>query len=264
MTNRRDVLILGSATLAANTGFSRAASTAVEKKTYVLVHGAGHGGWCWRDVRPLLRNAGHDVFTPTMTGVGERVHLRHPGIDLNTHITDIVNVIEFEELDDVILVGHSYGARIVTGVADRVKDKIRHLVLLDGTMPYDGEPTIEAERAGGFRAMAIDGYLMPNIPARSFGIPEEDTDKIDWVERRVTEHMTETFLEPIKLPNGGGAGLPKTFIRCNDPPFRPGDNAMEKRIEADPDDWNYVQLASGHDAMVISPNELSEIFLGIS
>jgi pimeloyl-ACP methyl ester carboxylesterase len=264
MPTRRDILYLSAAAVAMAPTLVAVASSSQDRKTYVLVHGAGHGGWCWRDVRRILRDAGHEVFTPTMTGLGERIHLRSSDISIETHITDIVNVIEFEELDDVILVGHSYGARIVTGVADRIKDQIRHLVLLDGTMPLDGEPTIEEERAGGCRAMAIDGYLMPNFPATAFGIPRGDTDKIDWVNRRLTEHMTETFLEPINLPNAGGAGLPKTFIRCTDPPFRPGDDAMEKRIEADPDDWTYVQIATGHDAMVTAPEELSEILLGVS
>lgn len=265
MSNRRDVLILGStAALTLSAESVAAAADPQDIKTYVLVHGAGHGGWCWHDVRLLLRNAGHEVFTPTLTGLGERVHLRSPEIRTETHITDIVNVIEFEELEDIILVGHSYGARVVTGVADRIKKKIRHLVLLDGMMPYDGESVIEAEYADGFRAMAIDGYLMPNVPATAFGIPKSDKEKVDWVNRRLTEHLTETFLEPINLPNGGGKGLPKTFIRCTDPPFRPGDDAMEKRIREDPAEWTYIQIATGHDAMVTAPGELSDILLGVS
>ena len=106
---------------------------------FVIVHGAWHGGWCWRDVRTILRDNGHEVFTPTLTGLGERSHLMSPEIDMNTHIQDIVNVIAWEEMSDVILVSHSYGGNVITGVADRAKDRLRHVVYLDAFVPKDGE-----------------------------------------------------------------------------------------------------------------------------
>src|SRR5271167_937589 len=107
--------------------------------TFVLVHGAWHGGWCYKRVAQLLREAGHEIYTPTLTGVGERVHLMTPAVTLDTHIQDILNVIRFEELADVVLCGHSYGGMVITGVADKVPDKIRSLVYLDAFVPNDGE-----------------------------------------------------------------------------------------------------------------------------
>ncbi|MGZ0244868.1 MAG: alpha/beta fold hydrolase, partial [Alphaproteobacteria bacterium] len=107
--------------------------------SFVLVHGAWHGGWCWRDVRRVLEEHGHTVFTPTLTGLGERSHLLSPDIDLETHIADVINLLVWEELNDVILVGHSYGGMVITGVADQAKDRLRHIVYLDAFLPADGE-----------------------------------------------------------------------------------------------------------------------------
>jgi pimeloyl-ACP methyl ester carboxylesterase len=107
--------------------------------THVLVHGAWHGGWCWRKVTPLLRAAGHEVYTPTLTGLGERVHLGGPHIDLEMHIQDIVNVLEYGDLRDVILTGHSYGGMVITGVAERAADRLSHLIYLDAFVPSNGE-----------------------------------------------------------------------------------------------------------------------------
>jgi len=113
------------------------------KSTYVLVHGAWHGGWCWKKVAPALRAAGHVVYTPTLTGLGERAHLANPAIDLATHVADVVNLLEAEELDKVVLVGHSYGGMVVTGVADRAADRIGRLVYLDAANPKDGQSLVD-------------------------------------------------------------------------------------------------------------------------
>ncbi len=107
--------------------------------TFVLVHGAWHGGWCWRDVRAILRAGGHEAFTPTLTGLGERSHLLSRDIDMNTHVADVANTIVWEELEDVVLVGHSYGGNVITGVADRMKDRLAHAVYLDAFVPKDGD-----------------------------------------------------------------------------------------------------------------------------
>src|SRR5437764_8833612 len=111
--------------------------------TYVLVHGGGHGGWCYQRVARILRSAGHDVYTPTLTGLGERSHLMRPGIDLDTHILDIVNVLHYEDLRDVILVGHSYGGMVITGAADRASDRVGRLVYLDAANPKNGESLVD-------------------------------------------------------------------------------------------------------------------------
>ncbi len=129
--------------------------------TYVLVHGGGHGGWCYQRVARLLRAPGHEVYTPTLTGLGEREHLLSPDIDLDTHITDVVKVMQFEDLHDVILVGHSYGGMVITGIADRATDRVGHIVYLDAANPENGQSLVDvaelfmdAARAG---ARVVDG-----------------------------------------------------------------------------------------------------------
>ena len=146
--------------------------------TYVLVHGAWHGGWCWKRVAPLLRAAGHEVYTytPTLTGLGERAHLLSRDIDLDTHITDIVNVLAYEELTDVVLVGHSYGGMVIAGVADRVPERVAHLVYLDAFVPRDGQAVhdiFSPEFAAHLQALALaegDGWRIPAPPAASYGV----------------------------------------------------------------------------------------------
>lgn len=268
MVSRRDILRVASRGAAAAIIQSSTSSQGAEaqnlRKTYVLVHGAGHGGWCWRHVRNALSDQGHRVFTPTLTGLGERVHLRNSSVSLGMHITDIVNVIEYEELTQVILVGHSYACRVITGVADQLRDKLHHVVYLDGTMPSDNEATIgNATAANAMRAQAIDGYLMKRWPPTMFGITESDVENTAWLNRRITEQPLETFLEPIQLENGGAIGLPKTFIRCTNPRMR-NDDTMEKLIAATPDEWRYIELNVPHDAMIAAPEALTQILLDIA
>src|SRR5262245_14863398 len=122
--------------------------------TFVLVHGAWHGGWCWQRVSPLLRARGHEVFAPTLTGLGERSHLLTREIGLETHVADVVNAIRWEDLTDVVLCGHSYGGMVISGAADRMADRVRSLVYLDAFVPADGQSIFDfmtAERAEGFR-----------------------------------------------------------------------------------------------------------------
>ena len=127
---------------AASGEFTGAAQAQSQQKTFVLVHGAWHGGWCWRRVADRLEGKGHKVFVPTMTGLGDRSHLLTKGINLDTHITDIVNVLKWEDLKDIVLVGHSYGGIIVSGVADQMHDKIASIVFLDAFVPEDGDSLV--------------------------------------------------------------------------------------------------------------------------
>ncbi|MFA5884813.1 MAG: alpha/beta fold hydrolase [Acidimicrobiia bacterium] len=137
--------------------------------TYVLVHGGGHGGWCYQKVARLLRAAGHEAYTPTLTGLGERSHLLSPAIDLDSHITDVVALLTFEDLRDVILVGHSYGGMVITGVADRASDRVGTVVSLDAANPVNGQslvdvagPVIEMTRPHG---QVVDGVELVLLPA---------------------------------------------------------------------------------------------------
>src|SRR5712691_2750251 len=133
---------------------------------FVLVHGGWHGGWCWRRVTPYLRAAGYDVYTPTLTGLGERAHLATPATGLDTHIRDVLGVLAFEELSDVVLVGHSMAGMVVTGVAERASERLAHLVYLDADVPRDGECDLDCnglrgEARAAFEARAGSGGLLP-------------------------------------------------------------------------------------------------------
>ena len=200
---------------------------------YVLVHGAWHGGWCYRDTAAALRKAGHRVLTPTHTGVGQRAHLSAENVTLETHIRDVLGCIEAEELDDVVLVGHSYGGMVITGVADRVGAKIKSLVYLDAFVPNHGDSlnalvrqAMPAEIAqqfiGGFYAAALDKNcgLMQPIPAEVFNVV---ADKRDWVNRRCVPQALATFEMPLLLSGGGSAVKQRVYILADgwDPsPFR--------------------------------------------
>ena len=140
------------ATAAGAPGVDAAAS---KPRTYVLVHGAWHGGWCWKHVTPRLRAAGHAVFVPTLTGFGERVHLSNPSINCSTHATDVQNLIAFEDLDDVILVGHSYAGLVIGRVADRIRPRLRNLVFLDAMIPEDGKAFLPPETVAELDELSV-------------------------------------------------------------------------------------------------------------
>ena len=228
--------------------------------TFVLVHGAWHGSWCWKRVRKALQARGHEVFTPTLTGVGERSHLVSPHINLETHIEDVVNLIRWEELSDVVLCGHSYGGCVISGVADRIPDRIRSLVYLDAFVLEDGQSLhdtlppsqreIQLEAAG-----PGDGWKVPPIPAEVFNVNANDR---DWVNRQCTVQPMATFQQKLHLRNGTDAVKRVTFILAtgfNDSPFRPFyEQAKTKGRKT-------VTIECGHDVMLDCPNELTKILL---
>ncbi len=167
--------------------------------TYVLVHGAWHGSWCWKRVRRALQARGHEVFTPTLTGVADRLHLLSPQVDLETHITDVTNLIRWEELSDVVLCGHSYGGCVISGVADRIPDRIGALVYLDAFVPENGQSlhdTLPAEarnaQSEGARQVG-EGWKVPPIPAEAFNVNARDR---DWVNRQCTMDRWPPFSNP--------------------------------------------------------------------
>jgi pimeloyl-ACP methyl ester carboxylesterase len=230
--------------------------------TFVLVHGAWHGGWCWRMVSEYLRSRGHKVFAPTMTGLGEKSHLASADVNLDTHMTDVSNLLIWEELENVILVGHSYGGGIISGVCDAHKDRISHAIFLDAVAPNSGDTMIggatveEAEkRLGPF----IDGYLAPPREPVSFGIPESMSEELAWVRRRVTPHLVGTWTQEFSFNNGGSDGLPRTFIYCSDKP--PLSEQQKARLQSFKDDptWHYDELPCGHDSMVILPIDTAQM-----
>ncbi|WP_299454006.1 alpha/beta hydrolase [uncultured Pigmentiphaga sp.] len=238
----------------------------MERRTYVLVHGAWHGGWCWRRVADRLRGAGHAVFTPTLTGLGERRHLLHEGITLDTFVQDVANVIEAEELTDVYLVGHSFGGRVACGVADRMRDSVHRLVLLDAGLPEPGKaawdglpPAVREARVAQAKAAGLR-FAMPAPPAEAFGVVEPQA--AAWLARRLTPHPLGAYTSPLRLSNPLGNGLPVTYIRCTAPAYEPiAASAEHARVRSD---WEYLELATGHDAMVTAPEVLAQMLLALS
>jgi pimeloyl-ACP methyl ester carboxylesterase len=239
---------------------------------FVLVHGAWHGGWCWRDTAAALRVAGHAVFTPTHTGVGERSHQSGENITLETHIRDVCGCIEWEELKDVILVGHSYGGMVITGVADRMADRIKSLVYLDAFIPEHGDsligligkalpPEVAAQFIGAFRGTALDKHsgLMQPIPAEMFGISEANR---PWVDRRCVPQALATFDMPILLGGEHAEVKQRLYILADswDPsPFR----HFAKQVEGQ-SGWRVAKLPCGHDVMVDMPKELASELLSLA
>jgi pimeloyl-ACP methyl ester carboxylesterase len=228
---------------------------------YVLVHGAWHGGWCWRRVTPLLRAAGHEVYTPTLTGLGERSHLAHRDIDLHTHVQDVVNVLEFEALRNVILVGHSYGGMVITGVAECVAQRLQHVVYLDAFVPRDGQALIDLappQFRDAFRQQAqAGGGLLPPFPVEQYGVFAKAD--MEWVGPKLVPHPFKTLTTPLARTTPEAQALPKTYVYCNNPAMGPFAQFVEQ-VQKEPG-WRYRELATGHDAMVTMPRELARLLL---
>ncbi|MDI3308570.1 MAG: alpha/beta fold hydrolase [Acetobacteraceae bacterium] len=235
-------------------------------KTYVLLHGAWHGAWCWKYVAAGLRAQGHAVFTPTQTGLGDRHHLLSRDITLDTFVADVVNAIEAEELQDVILVGHSFGGLGITGAADRIPERIRHLVYLDslvlegGQSPFSRLPedVVAARRA--LIAREGGGIALPPPPVSAFGVPE-DHPLAPWLRRRLMPHPAGTYESPLVLRHPVGNGLPRTYIACTAPLYGPLEGT--RQWVKDQPGWNWLEIATGHDAMVTAPEELTRMLAAI-
>jgi pimeloyl-ACP methyl ester carboxylesterase len=228
---------------------------------FVLVHGAWHGGWCWRFVRPLLRRAGHEVFAPSLTGLGERKHLARAGIDLDTHIEDVVSLLEMEDLKDVVLVGHSYGGMVITGAADRAAARIGRLLYLDAFVPEDGKCLLDyvvPERGARMREEGEKAGSVTPPPLSLWGVTEQK--HIDFIKPREARHPYKTMLQKIKLVNEAALlRLPKTFIYCSSPATGSFDQFAAKYRNAP--DWKFFELKTGHDAMILMPEQLAELLL---
>lgn len=233
--------------------------------TYVLVHGGGHGGWCYQSVARLLRSAGYDVYTPTLTGLGERSHLVSKDVNLDVQITDVVNVLEFEDLHDVVLVGHSYGGMIITGVADRVTDRIGHLVYLDAANPENGQslvdvagPMMEASRSVGRVIDGVEMVLFPGTdPMGYYGVT--DADQIAWMQPKLTPHPWACFEQKLLLQNESAMRkIPQSHIVCTATlPFR---DVAALQAASDGRLWD---IDTGHDLMISEPEKVTEMLLRV-
>jgi pimeloyl-ACP methyl ester carboxylesterase len=229
---------------------------------FVLVHGAWHGAWCWQRVLPPLWANGHRAFAVSLTGVGERAHLLSRSVTLDTHIADVVSVIECEELLDAILVGHSYAGMVITGVADRMAARLRHLVYLDAGVPRPGESWSSSHaaetQAARRKAIAETGTLAPPDPA-IFGLDGADR---AWVARRMTAHPGAPYDTPLQFDAARLAELPRTFIDCTSPALATIAEAR-RRVRTEPG-WNVTEIATGHDPMISAPGELVERLLALA
>lgn len=236
--------------------------------TFVLVHGAWHGAWCWRRLLPLLRAAGREAHAVTLTGVGERAHLLSPQVDLATHVQDVLGLIEAEELQQVVLVGHSYGGLVVTGVADRLlaqaHNRLRQLVYLDAVVPRPGESwssTHSPETVAGRSAAAAasGGLAFPPPDAALFGLEGADR---DWVNRRQTPQPLRVYQAPLAFDAQRLARVPRTFIDCTSPAL-PTIAVSRERVRSEPG-WQVLELATGHDPMVSAPQALAQALLAVA
>lgn len=234
------------------------------QKTYVLLHGAWHGAWCWKKVVPLLRAAGHDVYTPTQTGLGERSHLLTADVNLQTFAQDLINLLLWEDLKDVVLVGHSFGGNAITAAADRVPERIRHLVYLDAIVPESGKSVFSLlpdEIVQGRRDLAqktSGGLTIPAPGPDKLGVFDE-TDAA-WLKAKCTPHPIATYEDALTFNHKPGNGLPTTYIAVT-PHYAP--TTASRDYAKSRSDWTYLEIEAGHDAMVTSPQALSEVLLGI-
>lgn len=235
-------------------------------RQFVLVPGAWHGAWCWARVLPLLRSAGHIAHAVSLTGLADRAHLLSADIRLHTHIQDVLAVIACEELDDVVLVGHSYAGMIITGVANALGREQRRvlsrLVYIDAIVPHPGEswssqqpPEVTASRISAAMAQG-SGIAIPPPDPMSFGVQGADR---EWVARRMTPQPLAVLREPLSFDLQVVASLPRTFIDCTAPALHTI-AAMRRRVREEPG-WNIFELETGHDAMVTAPEQLARMLL---
>jgi pimeloyl-ACP methyl ester carboxylesterase len=215
--------------------------------TYVLIHGAWHGGWCWRDVAASLRTDGHEVLAPTLSGVAERAHLA-PHVDLSTHVAELAGLLSFEDVHDAVLVGHSYAGLVIAGAAARAQARVSRLVYLDAFVANPGQSLFDLlrpERRALYESTTRDG-LIPSPAPEVFGITEPA--QAAWTGERLTGQPLRTWTQTL----GATSSLPGTYIRCTEGPLVPSFEAFAAGFEGE-----VVEIATGHDAMITRPAELA-------
>ena len=229
--------------------------------TFVLVHGAWHGGWCWQRVAKLLRAKGHEVHTPTLSGVCERSHLAGPDITLDTHIMDVVNEIKWNELSNVVLVGHSYGGLVVSGVCEKISNKIGSLVMLDAFVSENGQSLVDMQPPAAAKAFsdleAKGEWRVPPRSAAMFHVNEKDQ---AWVDAQCTVHPIKCFTQKLALTGARDRVAKKAYIRASQP-SEPFDASKAKTQKSG---WKAVSLDVGHDVMVDMPERLTEILIEVA
>ncbi|NIG55517.1 alpha/beta fold hydrolase [Chitinophaga sp. Cy-1792] len=228
-----------------------------DKPVFVLVHGAWHGGWCWQEVSQRLTAQGYKVYTPTLSGLGEHKNTLNESVGLDTHISDIINLLTMEDLHNVVLVGHSYAGAVIEGVADSIPGRLRSLIFLDAIIAENGQSLHELQpaemQASEQRNIDAKQPLAP-FPVQIFGVT--DPVKAAWVTARLTDQPFLTFAQQIKLHHALGNGLPRTYIACTNPQLPIMARMSEKAKSLG---WQHVDMNTGHDAMITDPAGLSKL-----
>ncbi len=264
MLTRRNLLTATAAGLPlAVGGLARWPSRALGQaapKTFVLAHGSWHGGWCWKRVADRLRTKGHAVYTPSYTGMGDRVHLLNKEITINTFVEDLVQVIQSEELTEVVLVGHSFGGVPISGVA--------HLVYLDSVLVESGRsafsyyPPAEVEARIKAAEKATNGVAVPvpqQLPA-VWGLGKEGDPDYDWVRRRLSPHPLQSYTTALTFKSAVGNNLPRTYIHCTQPSHPVLEDS--RKLVRSWTGWKWVELAAPHDSMITHPDAVVGLLLG--
>lgn len=227
--------------------------------TFVVCHGAWSAAWAWKKVRPLLRAQGHEIFTPTYTGLGERAHLATPEVDLDLHIADVLGVLQAEDLSDIILVGHSYGGMVATGVADRARERIRQLIYLDAFVPNDGQSLADLAGSRPLNAPAplaqggpAQDWLMSPNPSPADTSPQD----LAWITPRRRPQPKRTFTQKLSLQNGP-LTLPRAYVYCARKEG-PDVFAQFRRLKED-SAWTYLEMDASHSPNVTAPEALAGI-----
>jgi pimeloyl-ACP methyl ester carboxylesterase len=244
------------------------AGTTGKPRTFVLVHGAWHGGWCWRRVADVLTARGHTVFAPSLTGVGDRAHLFSKDISLETHVHDILSVVEAEELSDFVLVGHSYAGLVISGVADTLRERASRYVYLDAWVPSDMSPGASfswsgcdtpEKREARLKSVREEGKGVALPPPPPSACAVTDPSDAAWLQRHFRPMPVRTYTGTFTFKRSGSTGLRRTYIAGIKPPYAPL-GPTYNRIKNDKT-WSFMTIAAGHDSMVIAPDELASLLM---
>ncbi|MFJ2395278.1 alpha/beta fold hydrolase [Streptomyces sp. NPDC087843] len=236
--------------------------------TYLLVHGAWHSGECWERVVPLLESAGHRALTPSLTGHGDKARLLGPEVGLDTHVDDIVELITEEDLTEVVLVGHSYAGLVISAAADRLPDRIAHLVYLDAMVPEDGESAADVmpvtQALIDLALKSDNGWRVPPLPGLPppsglFGVT--DPADVAWLRTTLSDLSVRCLQQPVRLGNPAANSIPRTHIHCTEGRPEGFDRRPVPATQPNGSPARVRELATGHDCMVTMPAELTDLLL---
>ncbi|MGY4314399.1 alpha/beta fold hydrolase [Bradyrhizobium sp. JR3.5] len=228
--------------------------TARSSKTFLVCHGAWSAGWAWKKMHPLMQAAGHRLVTPSYTGLGERAHLAHQGLDLEAHIQDVLGVISYEDLHDIVLVGHSYGGMVATGVADRVRERIAQLIYIDAFVPRDGQSLFDLNEAAIDKmreaARNGDGWRIPPMPTP----PDTSPADVEWLTARRVDMPIKCFEQKLRLQHGE-TNLPRSYVYATRTTHADTFGQFARRIKNEAT-WRYFEIDASHSPNVTAPEAL--------